>query len=228
MLKKTIILFLLLNIFSSCHKNTDIFISHRGSFVKLMITHNVKVCDKTNCYQANDRASASGFAIWYDNTSHVLTAGHACSYEIPKGLETDGIKITIKTFIKATDLRMKQYNLEVVKVSKEDDLCLLKGDVNLWPMKISDKKPKIGDKVYNIGAPSGIFSKNMVPILEGIYSGDIRNMSAYTIPSMPGASGSPIVNKEGNLVGVLHSVHEDFDHFVLSPTLDRVNKFLDQ
>lgn len=230
MLKKTFILFLLLNIFSSCNKNTDNFISHRGSFVKLKISHNVTVCDEKNCYQANSNAVASGFVIWYKQTTHVLTAGHACSYKIPKGIDTTGVNVTIKTKIIGTDLKSKNYNLEIIKINEKDDMCLLKGDVNAWPMQISDRKPKPGDRVYNFGAPAGIFSHNMVPIMEGLYSGDIHktNMSAFTIPSMPGASGSPIVNKEGDLVGMLHSVHEDFSHFVLSPDLKTIKEFLDQ
>lgn len=227
MIKKTFILFLLLTIFSSCQKNNDTFISHRGSFVKLKITHKVIVCDEKTCYQANSNAVASGFVIWHKGSTHVLTAGHACIYKIPKEVDTTGVKVTISTEIEATDLRSKKYDLKIVKINEKDDMCLLEGDVNSWPMVISDEEPKPGDKVYNFGAPAGIFSHNMVPIIEGLYSGYIEsNMSAFTIPSMPGASGSPIVNRKGNLVGMIHSVHEDFSHFVLSPDLKTIKDFL--
>ena len=227
MLKKTLLLFLLLNIFSSCSKNNNKFISHRGSVVKLKIVYNVKVCDGGNCIQANDAAVASGVVVWYKSGTHVLTAAHACSYKTPRHLETKDVKISVKTEISATDLRLNKYDTEIVKINEKDDLCLLKGNLNVWPMTISKRKPKIGNKVYNFGAPAGIFSYEMAPLMHGLYSGNVKpNMSAYTLPSMPGASGSPIVNEQGRLIGMIHSVHEEFRHFVLSPDWETINTFL--
>ena len=48
----------------------------------------------------------------------------------------------------------------------------------------------------------------MLPILSGIYSGDSNGASIYSIPATGGSSGSPIVNKNGQLIDFFSSKTE--------------------
>ena len=104
----------------------------------------------------------------------------------------------------------KIYNIkEIVNADKENDLCLfsVKGLFNK-PLKIAKDLPEIGDIVYNISSPEGIFSKGGIPVFLGIYSGkynDENNSDIYTIYSKPGSSGSPVFNTKGELIGAIHS-----------------------
>jgi len=41
---------------------------------------------------------------------------------------------------------------------------------------------------------------------------------AYTVPARGGSSGSPIMNTEGQLVGVTSVALRNFEHMCLSPT----------
>ena len=56
---------------------------------------------------------------------------------------------------------------------------------------------------YNLAAPAGFFAKDMIPIFQGRYSGLHGAHDIYTIPATGGSSGSPIVNKKGELIGLI-------------------------
>ena len=128
----------------------------------------------------------------------------------------------------ATDLQLNTYVLTTKKIDHSLDLCLLTSEQSLSPpgLTLSVKKPEMGQKVINIAAPAGIFMKELVPIVEGRYSGLAWGSAAYTIPAMGGSSGSPIVDLSGRLVGVLHSVHKSFPFFSLSPSFSDLWDFL--
>ena len=63
-----------------------------------------------------------------------------------------------------------------------------------------------------------------------IKSGDINDnyipASAYTIPAVGGSSGGLILNRDGEIVGVLHSALVDFHHISLSTRHADVVDFL--
>ena len=118
--------------------------------------------------------------------------------------------------------------LEVEKLDKGEDICILKADT-IWQdaVPIATKKPAYNEQLYNFSAPHGIFTNHMIPLLTGYYVGEKEQMACYTIPSAPGSSGSMILNKKGELVGMIHSVHSEFHHFALSPTLKSIKYFLE-
>ena len=83
------------------------------------------------------------------------------------------------------------------------DLCLVKIPVgNLPVVLISDKKPKVGDKLVTIGNPMGVTNL----MVDG-YAGDEARIygNMYQLTSAPvygGQSGSGVFNEDGQLVGV--------------------------
>lgn len=121
--------------------------------------------------------------------------------------------------LKVTLLNHKVYEAKVVGLDSLTDLALLKVDArNLHPVKFANSdKTEIGDWVLALGSPLGLEST----VTAGIVSAkgrDInivgRDLSAtsrgYAVESFiqtdavinPGNSGGPLINSEGEVVGV--------------------------
>ena len=79
-----------------------------------------------------------------------------------------------------------------------------------------------------MAAPLGIFDMDLVPLFDGLYVGERDQYSAmYSLPATGGSSGSPILDENGRLVGMVHSVINGFRQIVVSPRLEDMNEFLD-
>ncbi len=93
----------------------------------------------------------------------------------------------------------------LILADKENDLVILKvKGGELQPVKIGDsEKVTIGEKVYVISSPKGMENT----ISDGLLSG-IREISfdkkvlQITAPISPGSSGSPVFNKNGEVIGI--------------------------
>lgn len=224
-----IIIFLSI-IISSCAKNKDKnFINARSSFVNVISEEKVTICDEGICLQKTFKGSSSGVVIIFNNEKVVLTAGHTCVSrdieEMKKDINSD-IKVEVTLY--GYDIHKMKHLLEVKKVDIGEDLCILSANT-LWQdaVPVAKKKPEYNEQLYNFAAPKGIFTNHMIPLLTGYYVGQRNEMGAFTIPAAEGSSGSMILNKEGELVGMIHSVHSEFHYFALSPTLESLKYFLE-
>ena len=64
-------------------------------------------------------------------------------------------------------------------------------------------------------------------IFKGQFSGyHDRGYSVYTIPTKPGSSGSPIINKDNKLIGVIFAGYRTIENVALSSPLVAVRVFL--
>lgn len=100
-----------------------------------------------------------------------------------------------------------EYDAEVVRASKVYDLALLKIDAEgLVPYKISDSKDiKVASNVYAIGTPTA--EDLSQTISRGIISG-VRELGDSKLIQTDasvnsGNSGGPIINKDGEVIGVV-------------------------
>lgn len=91
------------------------------------------------------------------------------------------------------------------------------------PLKFQKELPKRGERVFVIGTPGGLRGT----ITQGIISGTGRTMSTgtgFSIPDMlqtdsplnPGNSGGPLMNTEGEVVGVVNAKQGDNIGFAIS------------
>jgi S1-C subfamily serine protease len=214
-------------------------ILYRDSFIKLEKTLVVSICQEGQCKPFTELGStASGSVIrnQFDG-SYVLTAAHVC--------DDSGIQNYIDAFfekeapmIKKSDIRKEllfigktiegtEYSVEIVAEDTKNDICVVwVKDLYKKALAISPKGPEIGEKVYNVAAPLGIFHPNMIPLQEGYYNGKINNKDIFSIPAIGGSSGSPIVNWKGELVGMIHSVYRNFNHISLGPTYEDLTSFI--
>lgn len=181
----------------------------RSSFVKIEVATNEYV------------STGSGVIINHlDNLNTIiLTAGHICK---PNTIA-----------MRVLDLYEKEYNILGFVVAKDDDLCLIMVDglINGIRIKMSDTKPEIGDHVYNIAAPMGIHAPDMELMFDGYFQGQIKlkeevhASDIHSIAGMGGSSGSPIFDKNWNLVGIVSRGMTEFNEIMLSVNYERVKLF---
>ena len=182
-------------------------------------------------------SSASGFFV---AENKVVTAAHFC----------DSLPIKISLLKRMMFFERIVFEIEtfdgnvreaiITRMDEENDLCMLMvigptDNIDKQIIKLSDRKPYHGERIYNIAAPLGIFTTGMLPVFEGFYSGpclypdeakkDAR-VDMYSLPIRSGSSGSPILNDDGELIGVVIAGVRGFENLGFSPSYDVMKQFL--
>jgi len=199
----------------------------RDSFIFVAVKEESKICLFKRCFNIGKTARyvGSGFVIKNTkNGSLVITAAHVCTSE----------PTAFYTTFKLIDIDGKKYKAQPLTKDNANDICMLfaKG-LQKPPVKIATYKPLPGSRIYNIGAPVGIFDQQMVPINEGFYNGEATNkwgldhISVYTLPAAPGSSGSMVLNDKFELIGLVHSLLIRFPVISLGPTYDSLMDFIE-
>jgi hypothetical protein len=199
----------------------------RTSFIHLEKTLKATSCNETQCLSMSYRSAASGYVVHLDSDGvFVTTAAHFCENRIPP---RENLKL--ETAFQASTVNGKQGGAVLLHYERDIDVCLLfvKGMTeDVTALTIAEKGPQPGDKVYNVSAPASIFVPGMVPILEGRYNGEMNGSACYTLPAAPGSSGSMIVNENGELVGMVHSVYMNFHVITLSTNYEKLTEFINK
>ncbi|MBT8433193.1 MAG: trypsin-like peptidase domain-containing protein [Gammaproteobacteria bacterium] len=94
----------------------------------------------------------------------------------------------------------KKLKAKLVKISKDHDLALLKLDNYTTPyLTLSEQRyPKQGTKVFAIGSPFGITDA----LTTGIVTKSSKKALFTDAQILPGNSGGPLVNADGEVLGV--------------------------
>ena len=226
MLRKIILLISLLIIsplLNSCATQVSVLTNirtARKSFVKVEAWVGVCNIEENTCTVPELYSMGSGAVVFYANKKAILTAAHVC--DLGKAAREN------KVILKAVDREGKVYETHILKINAKADICLLNAPLVQAPaLRMATKKPEYGERVFNISSPLGMSSGDMVPVFQGLYFGEDRGYAHYSIPTIGGSSGSPILNSRGELVGMIHSVHYRFHHISLSATHTDLWNFLE-
>ena len=142
---------------------------------------------------------AGGFII---TNAHVVSNARRVQVVLPDRPETRG---PLRTPVKA---RTRTLEATIIGVARELDLALLKvDDDELIPLPISDYKAvRQGELVFAFGSPEGLANSVSMGIVSAVArQPDLDNPLVYIQTDAPlnhGNSGGPLVNLDGELIGI--------------------------
>lgn len=230
--------FLFLFIFSSCCTTEPKLVPissleasvvfPRNSAVKIEKRINITKCEEpTKCVTGDILMMGSGAVVKNCKSySLILTANHVCEKD---RIPPMGLAVTINS-AKFVTIGLNGDIFPETEIIAQDgglDTCVVKTKSLAAPVvAISPSAPVPGSIAYNISAPAGIFGKDMVFITNGYYLGQYRGVDAYSIYAYGGSSGSMVINREGKIIGMIHSVSRDVNHVSFSPPYGDLKRFL--
>lgn len=149
----------------------------------------------------------SGTGIVLNDEGLILTNNHVIS---------EGTSITVSPGKSSSITR----TASVVGTDPNSDLALIKVNptgMGLQPLKlVSSSSVQVGDPVYALGNPYGLtetLTKGIVSALEREISAPdgatIKNVIQTDAPLNPGNSGGPLLNAEGDVIGVNSQIASD-------------------
>jgi uncharacterized protein (TIGR02145 family) len=95
-------------------------------------------------------------------------------------------------------------------VDKSIDLILLQvSSLNGVAIKIASSSVSPGQKIYAIGSPKGLPASISDGIVSGLRDFEGHKLIQITAPISPGSSGGPVLNTNGELIGVSVGQFED-------------------
>jgi len=172
-----------------------------------------------------------------NNKTYILTAKHVCTKEkkikLTKKLSEKEPDILIEWDVEqtVTSSVMGQDGIprksKALIIHEKKDVCIMvsPGDWGV-PVPIAKHGPEIGEKVFNIAAPLGIFEPGKTTLVfSGHASGIDSDGDAYfTIPARPGSSGSAVLNIRGEIVAVIFAANAVIENFALAVPLKNIKE----
>jgi S1-C subfamily serine protease len=143
------------------------------------------------------RATGTGFFVTADGV--LVTSAH-----VVKGAK----RISIRKGSQA-------FEAEVIRADRANDIAILKTQGNFQPLPIaSSKGTKLGESVFTVGFPNtqlqGLepkLTRGEVNSLAGIQD-DLRFFQV-SVPVQPGNSGGPLLNSQGEVIGIITARLDD-------------------
>ena len=192
----------------------DVIVDSNMSLIQLfekaepaVIQVNVKKIQSEGATEEVPSGSGSGFV--YDDTGHIITNNHVID---------DALKITV------TFLDGESYAAEIVGNDADLDLAVLKINARnsyLHHLELgSSSELKVGQQVVAIGNPFGLSGSMTTGIVSQI-GRLLPQESGYSIPNViqtdaainPGNSGGPLLNLNGEVVGINTAIQSETGNF---------------
>ena len=182
---------------------SDIYNEVKDSVVVISGIASYQIFWRTHYYEIQ----GSGFVYKFEDEFYIITNNHVVS----------DVSDLVITFYNGNS-----YPGEVIGSDSYSDLAVLSVDAPLEELKpievISSTNLQVGDPVIAIGSPMGLDNTMTIGIvsqvgrtIEGSTIGDylIANVIQTSVAINPGNSGGPLLDYQGNVVGITTAIIED-------------------
>ena len=160
-------------------------------------------------YDNNDYNSTSSNDNWLGTGSGIIltTDGYiATNYHVIEDMSTVEVEFIHEG-------KIKQYNADIVKMDPVNDLAILKINDNSFnnlksiEYNFKTKTSDVGESVFALGYPETEILGTNLKFTDGKISsvtGEMGDVTMYqtTTPIMPGNSGGPLFDKDGNIIAI--------------------------
>jgi S1-C subfamily serine protease len=190
-----------------------IFKQVENSVVQITSKFPTSASNALNPQSANTTALGSGFV--YDNRGNIITNGHVVGdAKIVDVTFVDGNRYTAKVI--GTDIYGDIAVLQILQNTTQQRQLL----TSLKPLVIGNSSNlEVGDQVIAIGNPFGLSDTMTTGIVSGV--GRLLPGSGFSIPNAiqtdapinPGNSGGPLLNMQGEVIGMNTAILSGTDTF---------------
>ena len=145
-------------------------------------------------YDENHQPLSLGSGFFIGNDGEVAT-----NYHVIEGASTAIVKLVAKNI---------EYDvISVLQKNILHDLAIIKVDLKITPVTLGDDSlTSIGDRIFAIGNPVGFEGTVSDGIISGFRKIDEKyRLIQITAPISPGSSGGPVVDQNGNVIGITSS-----------------------
>lgn len=120
--------------------------------------------------------------------------------------------------------------LKILRTDEKNDLALLSVDVDLTsrPLPLASALVSPGEQVFAIGNPEGLEKTISQGIISGLRKRGDRDLLQVTSPISHGSSGGPILNANGEVVGVAVGMLEDGQNLNFAVPVSYVRAILEE
>ena len=164
-----------------------------------------------------------------------LTAAHCVM-----GLNNSGSEVEFASEVWITNpINNKFYKIDTNKIYYDGiaDVAIIRTDIDLTnndgiPLRLSNIEPRTGDICFICGNPGGFdnisFSRGVIRDANffELYGTQITNSLYITTPGIGGNSGSAILDKDGNIIGIYTFGERDYETFAGGSNLSVLNATL--
>lgn len=182
-------------------------------------------CQLDEIYTPGSQASGLAFKS-VNNTTYILTADHFCEDFHPSSVDEMGFSdmLYVEDYLGNT-----WKDATVIAQEPLTDLCLVasKSMKNVKKIKLARDMPDLGEDVFAISEPLGIGPNGTALHFTGKFSGcDIGGSCFFSIPATFGSSGSIILDKNGEMVGMIQKAVMMLQVMSIGVGVDDINNFL--
>jgi len=143
-------------------------------------------------YDAQGNQSGQGSGFFITQKGAVITNWH-----VIKGASSAEVKTSTGATYKVKGIIAKDEKRDLAKI------ILVARDVSFEHLSLSRTSPKIGERIFVVGNPFGLESSISDGLVSAIRKGsDVGDVIQITAPISPGSSGSPVIDLNGQVVGV--------------------------